>query len=134
MDEEDREVQTTEVRDTNTVPAEPAVRRQTVVTDRVGTGVIAARVIYWITGVIIALLALRFVLLLLGANRLSPFVDFVYNLSGIFAWPFFGIFNYQPAYGSSTLELSSIVAIIVYALVGIGLAKLCTLSSNRTDV
>jgi hypothetical protein len=131
----DREVQTTEVRnDTNTVPAEPATQRQTVVTDRrVGSGVIAARVIYWLTGAIIALLALRVVLLLLAANPSSPFVNFVYSLSGIFAWPFYGIFGYQPSYGSSTLELSSIVAIIVYALVGMGLAKLFTLGSNRTD-
>lgn len=131
---EDREEYVTEVHDTDTVPAEPTVRRQTVVTDRVGSGVLIARVVYWLTGAIVALLALRVVLLLLGANQASPFVNFIYSLSNIFAWPFYGIFGYQPTYGSSTLELSSIVAIIVYALVGFGLAKLFTLSSNRADV
>lgn len=130
---EDREEYVTEVRDTNTVPAD-TVQRRTVVTDRVGPGVLIARVIYWLTGVTIALLALRVVLLLLGANQGSPFVNFIYGLSGIFAWPFYGIFNYQPSYGSSTLELSSIVAIIVYALVGVGLARLATLGSSRADV
>jgi hypothetical protein len=132
---EDREEYVTEVRDTNTVPADPVVQqRRTVVADRVGTGVIIARVIYWLTGVIVALLALRVVLLLLGANEASPFVNFIYSLSNIFAWPFYGIFGYQPSYGSSTLELSSIVAIIVYLLVGVGLARLATLSSSRADV
>lgn len=131
----DREVQTTEVRNTNTMPAEPTVQRRTVVTDRsVGSGVVAARVVYWLTGAIIALLALRVALLLLAANPGSVFVNFVYGLSGVFAWPFYGIFGYQPTYGSSTLELSSVVAIIVYALVGVGLARLFTLGSDRADV
>ncbi len=130
----DREETTTEVRETNRVASEPVVRRQTVTTDRVGSSVIATRVIYYLTGVIVALLALRVVLLLLGANASSPFVNFVYGLSGIFASPFYGIFGYQPSYGISTLELSSIVAIIVYALVGYGLARLFTLNSNRSDV
>ena len=135
MDGEREEYTTTEVRETNTVPVESATRSETVVADRgVSGAVIAARVVYWLAGVIVALLALRIELLLLGANQASPFVNFVYNLSGIFAWPFYGIFNYQPAYGNSTLELSSIVAIIVYALVGYGLARLLTLGSRRTEV
>lgn len=133
MDEE-REV-TTEVRDETVAPVEPAVQRQTVRTSRgVGSGVIIARVVYWLTGAIVALLALRVVLLLLGANRASSFVDFVYSLSNVFAQPFYGIFDYQPSYGSSTLELSSIMAIVVYVLVGVGLAKLFTLGSNRANV
>ena len=135
MDGDREEYTTTEVRETNTAPTEAVTRRETVVADRgVSPAVIGARVVYWLTGVIIALLALRIVLLLLGANQASPFVNFVYNLSGIFAWPFYGIFNYEPTYGNSTLELSSIVAIIVYALVGMGIARLLTLGSRRTDV
>lgn len=126
MDEDqDRQVTETRVTDRTTNPA-------VVTAPAVGPGVLAARVIYWIAGVIIALLVLRIVLLLLAANPAAPFVNFIYNLSYIFAWPFFGIFNYQPAYGQSVLELSSVVAIIVYALVAVGLAKLFTLASRRT--
>lgn len=130
-----QEEQVTEVRESNTVQDGANVRRQSVATSQsVGNGVVARRVIYYIAGFIIALLALRLVLLLLAANQGAPFVDFVYAVSGVFAWPFYGIFSYQPSYGQSTFEISSVVAIIVYALVAMGLAKLLTLTSNRTDV
>lgn len=130
-----QEEQVTEVRESNTVQDGANVRRQSVATSQsVGNGVVARRVIYYIAGFIIALLALRLVLLLLGAVQTAPFVDFVYALSGIFAWPFYGIFSYQPSYGQSTFEISTVVAIIVYALIAMGLAKLFTLTSNRTDV
>lgn len=131
----EQEEQVTEVRESNTVQDGANVRRQSVATSQsVSNGVVARRVIYYIAGFIIALLALRLVLLLLAANQGAPFVDFVYALSGVFAWPFYGIFSYQPSYGQSTFEISSVVAIIVYALIAMGLAKLLTLTSNRTDV
>lgn len=127
--------ETTEVRETNAVEGNTRVQRQSVATSRqVSGGVIARRVIYYIASIIIALLALRVVLLLLGASQESAFVDFVYAISGFFAWPFYGIFSYQPSYGQSTFELSSVIAIIVYALIAAGLAKLFTLTSSRTDV
>lgn len=131
----EQDEQVTEVRESNTVEDGANVRRQSVATSQsVGSGVVARRVIYYIAGFIIALLALRLVLLLLAANQGAPFVDFVYALSGAFAWPFYGIFSYQPSYGQSTFEVSSVVAIIVYALIAMGLAKLLTLTSSRTDV
>jgi hypothetical protein len=127
--------QVTEVRESNAVQDGANVRRQSIATSQsVGNGVVARRVIYYIAGFIIALLALRLVLLLLAANQGAPFVDFVYTLSTVFAWPFYGIFSYQPSYGQSTFEISTIVAIIVYALLAIGLSKLFTLTSNRSDV
>lgn len=131
----DRDQEVTEVREINAVDGNAAVHRQSVSrTSHVGGGVIARRVVYYIAGVIIALLALRILLLLLAANQGSPFVDFVYGLSSIFAWPFYGIFSYQPTYGQSTFEISSVLAIIVYALAAMALGKLFTLTSSRTDV
>ena len=113
---------------------EPVERE--VVTDRSTApgSVVAARVVWYIAGVIIALLALRLVLQLLGANEGNPFVDLVYGLSGFFAAPFFGMFNYQPSYGVSYFEVSTFVAILIYALLGWGIAKLFTLGSNRTEI
>lgn len=131
----DRNTETTEVRETNEQTGDTNIRRQTVATSQKAEGkVVAQRIIYYIAGFIIALLALRIVLLLLAANQGSAFVDLVYNVSYVFAWPFFGIFDYTPSYGESVLEVSSVVAIIVYALVAMGLAKLFTLTSNRRDV
>lgn len=126
---EDQEQQTTEVRETNERQGDSNVTRQTVQsTSTASSAVILKRVVWYIAGVIIALLAIRIILLLLGANRENEFVDFVYALSEIFAAPFYGIFSYQPAYGHSTLELSSLVAIAVYALIAWGIAKLTTLT------
>ncbi len=120
-----REVQTTEEQVGATT-----VRRQTVAQrTSVPAGVVAQRVIWYITGFIIALLALRVVLLLFGANRVG-FVDFVYSFSGIFAAPFAGIFS-TPSYdGKFYLDSASLVAIAVYALVGWGLAKLFTINNK----
>ena len=128
----DEERQTTEVLETNVQEGATNVQRQTIAQTTQADGrVVASRVVWYIVGFIIVLLVLRLVLLLLGANDNNAFVGFVYALSGVFAWPFYGIFSYQPAYGQSVLEVSSLVAIAVYALVGWGVSKLFTLNSAR---
>lgn len=130
----DEEKKTTEVRDTNEQVGDTNIRRQTVESSKeISTSVVLQRIIYYVTGVIVALLVFRIVLLLLAANQGSPFVDFIYSLSGFFAWPFYGIFSYQPAYGQSIFEISSVVAVLVYALVAVGLAKLLTLNTSRDE-
>lgn len=97
----------------------------------VGPGIFIARLIYFIFGVIIAFLILRFILLLLAANQGNSFVDFVYSVGAVFASPFFGIFGYTPTYGSSVFEVSTLVAIFVYMLIAWALATLVTLGSRR---
>ncbi|RYF29142.1 MAG: YggT family protein [Chloroflexi bacterium] len=131
----DEDRQTTETTTTQVQNGNTAVERQTVASaNTVPAKVIAGRIIYYIVGLISILLVLRIVLLLLAANQGNGFVDFVYAVSGFFAMPFYGIFNYTPAYGSSVLELSSIVAIFIYALVGWGLVKLLTIGSRTRDI
>ncbi len=126
--------ETQEVRTTDAQVGGTNVQRQTVSqTTTVPGAVVAARVIWYIVGFIVALLIIRMVLQLLGANQGNGFVDFIYSLSGVFAAPFFGMFSYTPTYGQSMFEPGTLVAIIVYMLVGWGLAKLFTLGSNRVD-
>ncbi len=126
--------QTTEVRESTEQVGDTKVTRQSVAehSDVPGT-VMAKRVVYYIGGAIIALLALRFVLALLGAAEGNGFVDFVYGLSSVFVSPFFGIFG-EPTYGASQLETSTLVAIIVYALLTVGIGKLFTLGTSRAEV
>ncbi len=97
----------------------------------VGGMVLLARLIYFIFGVIIAFLLLRVVLLLLGANQGNAFVDFIYTVSGVFAAPFFGMFGYTPAYGTSVFEISTFIAIIIYMLICWGLVALVTMGSRH---
>lgn len=127
----DRNEQTTEVRETNVQEGATNVQRQTVSeTTKADGRVVAQRVVWYIAGVIIALLAVRVLLYLFGANEGSGFVDFVYAVSWVFAAPFYGIFP-QPEYGRSVLDTASLVAMVVYALVAWGIAKLFTLNSAR---
>ena len=78
----------------------------------------AKQIVWFIIGLIIAAIALRFVLLMLGANQGNGFVTFIYGLSGIFVLPFQGIFGSEPTYGRSYFETASLIAIAVYLLLG----------------
>lgn len=86
----------------------------------------AKQVIYFIFGVINVLLAMRFVLLLLGANEVSPFVNLIYGLSRAFVLPFRGIFA-EPDLGASVFEWAALVGIVVYSLLAYGLARIVEL-------
>ena len=126
---EDRHTTTTTRED---VPVADAPVETRPVTDRVSGPVFAQRVVYYIGGALLILLALRFVLALLGANRANPFADLIFSLSLPFVAPFFGLFSYEPVYGQFAFELGTLVAIAVYAALTAGVARLFTL--NRRDV
>jgi uncharacterized membrane protein len=82
-----------------------------------------SQLVYWIFGLIEGLIAIRLVLRALGANPSAGFAEFIYGITALLVAPFVGLFN-NPQYQASVLELSSIVALIVYALVAWLLAKL----------
>lgn len=89
--------------------------------------------IWLLVGIIEILLAFRFILKLLGANPNSGFVEFVYSVSSPLTAPFNGIFSTPTTEGdvtTSVFETSTIVAIIVYAIIAWGLVKLATLNKN----
>ncbi len=128
----DEQRQTTEVRETNVSDGDTSVQRRTASQSTRADGrVVASRVIWYIAGFVIALLAIRTLLLALGANRATGFVDFIYSVSGVFAAPFSGIFVTPSYNGQFYLDSASLVAIVVYALVAWGTAKLFTLTSTR---
>jgi YggT family protein len=85
------------------------------------------QVIWFIAGLIVALIALRFVLLALGANPDNGFARFVYGLSGLFVAPFIGIFGPEPAAGTNYFELASIIAIAVWLLVAWVIVRIVSL-------
>lgn len=87
----------------------------------------ARRVVYYILGVLEALLAFRLVFKILGANPDSSFVSIVYSISKVFLVPFTAIFRFVVTQGIETkavLEPSTIIAMIVYALIAWGIVKL----------
>jgi YggT family protein len=88
---------------------------------------IVARIISFITSAILAILAVRFVFVLLGANPANGIANFVYNVSEPFVSPFFTLFNYEFVNGTARFEGFTLVAMLIYALVGYGLARLMTI-------
>jgi YggT family protein len=75
----------------------------------------ASQLIWLLAGLLEALLALRFFLKLIGANAASPFAHLLYGVTGVFLAPFAGLTG-TPASGGLVLEISTVIAMIVYAL------------------
>jgi len=93
--------------------------------------------IYFFFGLLEILLAFRLVLKLMGASMGSAFVGLIYGLTGIFIMPFEGIFRRGTAPGletTSVFEPSTLVAIIVYAVIAWGIVKLVRIFSGEKQV
>ena len=94
----------------------------------------ARKIVYYILGVLEVLFAFRLVFKLLGANPQSPFVSFIYTVSQAFLSPFSGIFRSAVTKGfetQSVLEPTTIIAMIVYAVVAWGIVKLIEISKSH---
>ena len=76
----------------------------------------ATQVVWLLLSIFEALLALRFVLKLIGANPDSPFAAVLYGFTGLFLFPFAGLIG-TPAAGGMVLEVSTLIAMLVYGLI-----------------
>lgn len=74
-------------------------------------------------GVIEAVIGLRVLFKLVAANPENPFANLVYSITDLFLVPFQGLVA-DPGANGMVLEVSSIIAMLVYALIGAGIAKL----------
>lgn len=78
-----------------------------------------------------ALLGLRIILKLIGANPANPFTALVYQLSELFLWPFQNIVA-NPAFGNFVIEITTLIAMIVYPLLGWAIVRLIWVLFYRT--
>jgi hypothetical protein len=90
----------------------------------------AVMITYLVLSLVEALLITRVILKLLAANPGAGFVRVIYARSALFVAPFQGIFP-TPATQNSVLELSSLVAIAVYAFIAWGLVRLIAIFGRR---
>jgi hypothetical protein len=74
------------------------------------------QLIWLFLGILEALIALRIGLKLIGANPESPIVALIYGFTYLFLFPFEGM-TATPAAGGMVLELSSLFAMVIYALI-----------------
>jgi uncharacterized membrane protein YeaQ/YmgE (transglycosylase-associated protein family) len=90
--------------------------------------------IYFLFGVLEILLAFRLVFKLTGASLSSAFIGFIYGITRIFIMPFEGIFRRAFTEGvetTSVFEPSTLVAILVYAILAWGIVKLVRVFSGE---
>lgn len=90
--------------------------------------------VYFFFGALEVFLAFRLVLKLTGASLSSGFVGLIYGLTGIFILPFEGIFHRATTKGIETtavLEPATLVSIIVYAVLAVGIVKLVRILSGK---
>jgi uncharacterized protein YggT (Ycf19 family) len=75
------------------------------------------QIVWFVTGLVDALLAIRFTMKLLGASAQSDFTVFIYGVTAALVAPFRGIFP-DSGQNGYVLEPASLVAIAIYALIG----------------
>jgi uncharacterized protein YggT (Ycf19 family) len=83
----------------------------------------AVAVVGFVVGVVDILIAARFLGKLFGASAQSAFANFIYQVSAPLVAPFTGIFG-DTGSRTNTFETASLVAIVVYAVIGWGLVAL----------
>ena len=75
--------------------------------------------IYWLVGMLVILLAIRFALRLLGANPESVFTQLIYDLSAPFIAPFSTLFISPTSGGGANIfDVNVLIAIAIYTLLG----------------
>ena len=90
----------------------------------------ASQLIWLAFGILEGLIILRIGLKLIGANPESPVVALIYGITGLFLIPFTGLIG-SPMLGGMELEISSMFAVVVYALISVALERLVWLIFYR---
>lgn len=88
------------------------------------------QVVWYLISLICLIVGIRFVLLMLGANRVD-FADFIYSVSTVFTAPFAGLFE-SPTYQDKFFDSASVVALIVYPILGYIVTYLLRLFSKHS--
>jgi hypothetical protein len=83
----------------------------------------ATQLIWLAIGLLEGALALRILLKLIGANADNAFAGLLYRVTDLFLVPFVGLTG-TPAAGGLVLEISSVIAMIVYFLLAWALERL----------
>ncbi|MDB5181871.1 MAG: rane protein of unknown function [Candidatus Saccharibacteria bacterium] len=122
----DREVRQTTVNDGAVTETTRQINDPVV--DREHRSNVAERVVWLIAGILLALLAVRFLFALLGANPNNGLANFVYSITHPFVSPFFNLFSYdEVTAGRSSVEFFTLVAMLIYGLVAWGISRLLTI-------
>ena len=81
------------------------------------------QLVWLLFGILETLIALRIGLKLIGANPGSSIAVFIYGFTDLFLFPFRGLIG-TPTVGNMVLEISSVIAMVVYALIAWALERI----------
>lgn len=87
------------------------------------------QIVWYILGLLEALLAFRFVLKLMGANPTAGFTSFIYAVTWPFTAPFLAVFSKTTVLGS-IFEWTTLLAMIVYYLIAFAIVRLFLMSKT----
>lgn len=88
-------------------------------------------IVYFLFGALELLLAIRVVLHLVGANADNGFASFVYGLSAPFVALFASLVQNPTLGGTAVLEITTIIAMLVWAIVAWLVGRLIWLALSR---
>ena len=77
----------------------------------------ATELVWLLFGGLEVLLGLRFALKLIAANPASPIAALIYAITDLFLFPFSGL-TVTPSAGGMVLEIPTLFAMLIYALIG----------------
>lgn len=102
------------------MPIERKITEQRVAVDNPGRedrllAIKATQIVWLLFGILEALIALRIGLKLIAANPNNLVVTVIYGFTELFLWPFQGI-TISPSMGNFVLEIPSVIALLIYAL------------------
>lgn len=91
----------------------------------------AAQIVWFLVGIVVTILLIRFALALLGANLENQFASFVYSLSDPFVAPFRGLLQIgEFQAGVSRFEIETLLSAFIYLLIGWGIVKAIELAQK----
>jgi hypothetical protein len=131
MQDRDTQVETMVSHDpiTNTTVKRQNVRKGSSLPDDEFALAKVNQVIWYLTHIVAVLLAIRVLLLLLGANA-RGIVMFLYDITDIFVAPFVGVFP-APSEGGSYFDTAGILAVGFYYLLAFIITTFLRLLSKR---
>jgi uncharacterized protein YggT (Ycf19 family) len=88
------------------------------------------QIVWGILALLEILLGLRFLLKLMAANPDAGFATFIYGITGPFVAPFEALVS-TPATGGVILELTTLIAMAIYALIFWGIVYIIGIVVNR---
>jgi hypothetical protein len=87
------------------------------------------QIVWYLLSLLEALLVIRFVLKLMGANPVAGFTSFIYALTWPFTTPFLAVFPGIVVQGS-VFEWTTLLAMLVYWLIALAIVKLFLISKT----